>query len=117
MSSTPYSLYSAPSLEGPTGPAGSTGAAGPTGPSSGGGQLIQSGTVNFTSNAQTVVFPKPFATTPQVFVTPTGNGAGVNGYMFPGVYSSLTQFLILYSAGTPDPQYGPIVVFWMAIGT
>lgn len=114
---------------GPTGPAGSpgeaglagtpgaTGPAGPTGPSAGGGQIIQTGVIEFNQAVvQPVFYPVPFNTEPKVFITPTGNGAGVNGFMYPGTYGQLDQFLCLYSA-THDPQFGPIICFYVAIGT
>lgn len=114
MSSTPYSLYSAPSLEGPTGPAGSAGATGATGPSSGGGPFIQSGSVDLAINGQTVILPIPYSSTLQVFVQGTSNKAGVNGFFTVVTFGAPSQFYIYYSG---ELIYGPIEVFWMTRGT
>lgn len=98
----------------PAGPTGPAGPAGPTGPA-GTGPLIQTGTVAYANQAQVVVFPTPYTSSVRVFVQGTANAAGVNGYFFVGTYNSLTQFQMFYSG--PALQYGPIQVFWLAIGT
>ncbi len=102
---------------GPTGPTGGAGSAGATGPTGAGasGPRIQTGTVAYANQAQAVVFPTPYTSSVRVFVQGTANAAGVNGYFYVGTYGSLTQFLMFYSG--PALQYGPIEVFWLAIGT
>lgn len=75
---------------------------------------IQYGTVNLTANAQSVVFPSPFTVAPQIFIQPTSDGAGVNGDFSIGSYGRLNEFQIFY---TGSFSFGPLVIFWMAIGT
>lgn len=79
------------------------------------GPKILYGIVSFATNGQTVTFPTPFATNPAVFLQPTGNAAGVNGFFQVNNGTTYTtSFQIFYSGAL---VYGPIEVNWMAIGT
>jgi hypothetical protein len=98
---------------GPAGPAGATGPVGPAGPSAT-GPRIQSGTVSFATNGQTVAIPVPYSTSLQVFVQGTSNAAGVNGFFTVLTAGSLSEFRIFYSG---QLDFGPIEMFWMTAGT
>lgn len=75
--------------------------------------LIQSGTIDLATNGQTIVLPTAYASGMQVFVQGTSNKAGVNGFFTIATYGSLSQFQIFYSG---DLIYGPIEMYWFAIG-
>lgn len=81
----------------------------------GSGPKIEFGSLQLSNNGQQVVYSEPFATTPSVLLTPTGNGAGVNGFFQVNNSSTyLTAFQVFYSG---ELIYGPIEVNWMAVGT
>jgi hypothetical protein len=100
---------------GPAGPAGAAGAAGATGPPGPGatGPLTQYGTVALSTNGQTVALPVPYTSSMQVFVQGTSNAAGVNGFFTVLTAGSLSEFRIFYSG---ELIYGPIQMFWFAVG-
>lgn len=77
------------------------------------GPRVQSGTVALASNGQTVVLPVPYSVSMQVVVQGTSNAAGVNGFFTVATYGSLSQFQIFYSG---ELIYGPIEMFWIAVG-
>lgn len=106
----------APGATGPTGPAGVSGLAGPagpTGPAGASGPRVQSGTVALATNGQTITLPVPYTTSMQVFVQGTSNAAGVNGFFTVLTLGSLSEFRIFYSGAL---DFGPIELFWMAVG-
>lgn len=78
------------------------------------GPTILSGKVAFGTNGQTVTYSTPFQTSVSVVIQGTANAAGVNGFFTIATYGSLSEFRIFYSG---ELIYGPIEIFWIAVGS
>ena len=83
-------------------------------PAGGSGPTVLSGKVALATNGQTVVYSTAFKTSVSVVVQGTSNAAGVNGFFTVSTNGSLSQFQIFYSG---QLIYGPIELFWIAVGT